>query len=204
MRSARCTLWVGLGAALAVLAAPFEAGAHCDTMDGPVVHDARAALDSGDVTTVLKWVEPEAEATIREGFRRTIAVRALGPEARDMADRSFFELLVRIHRQGEGAPYTGIEPPGTEVDPVIATADAALEKGSVEPLSRMLAAQIEKGLRERFGRAAEAKKHAAQSVERGREYVRAYVDFMHYAERLAAGAAGPAEREPPSASDHRH
>ena len=51
---------------------------HCDTMDGPVVKTAQAALSKGDVTPVLKWVKPEQEADVREAFKKTLAVR--GPE----------------------------------------------------------------------------------------------------------------------------
>ena len=40
---------------------PRAASAHCDTLDGPVVKDARAALSAQDVTPVLKWVRAEDE-----------------------------------------------------------------------------------------------------------------------------------------------
>ena len=43
--------------------APF-AFAHCDTLDGPVVKTARAALEKGDVTPILKWVTNEYETEI--------------------------------------------------------------------------------------------------------------------------------------------
>jgi hypothetical protein len=42
--------------AAAFLLTPLEASAHCDTMNGPVVADARQALESGHLTPVLKWV----------------------------------------------------------------------------------------------------------------------------------------------------
>jgi len=166
--------------------------AHCDTLDGPVVRDARVALDSRDVAPVLKWIAPDAEGEIREIFRQAVAVRALGADARELADRFFFETLVRVHREGEGEPYTGLKPAGTEVDPGIAASDAALELGSVDPLARMLSAKVDEGLRQRFARAAEARTHASESVEKGREYVAAYVAFMHYAERLHADASADA------------
>ncbi|MFO7676470.1 MAG: hypothetical protein R6X12_09170 [bacterium] len=35
--------------------------AHCDTMGGPVVGEARDALARGNATQVLKRVKPEAE-----------------------------------------------------------------------------------------------------------------------------------------------
>ena len=181
-------------ASLGLLALSSRAAlAHCDTMEGPVVKDARVALDSKDVTPVLKWIAPDKEGEIRGVFQRTLAVRALGPEARELADRFFFETLVRIHREGEGEPYAGLKPAGTEVDPAIAASDKALETGSVDPLAKLLATTVDKGLHERYARAAEARTHASESVDRGREYVAAHVAFMHYAERLLADttAAGP-------------
>ncbi|MFO7983733.1 MAG: DUF6448 family protein, partial [Desulfuromonadales bacterium] len=84
--------------ALAISLAPAQARAHCDTLDGPVVEDARRALEKGDVTTVLKWVRAEDEKQIRAAFEHTTAVRELGSEAQKLADRFFFETLVRIHR----------------------------------------------------------------------------------------------------------
>lgn len=163
--------------------------AHCDTLDGPVVKDARVALDSKDVTPVLKWIAPDKEGEIRGVFQSTLAVRALGPEARELADRFFFETLVRIHREGEGAPYTGLKPAGVEIEPAIAASDKALETGSVDTLVKMVAGEAERGIRERFAHAAEARKHMGESIERGRDYVAAYVQFMHYAERLHNDAA---------------
>jgi len=194
-----------------VLASPPRALAHCDTLDGPVVSDARAALEARDVTPVLKWVEAKKEPEVREAFRHALAVRVLGPEARTLADRFFFETLVRVHREGEGAPYTGLKPAGTEVDPAIAASDKALDTGAIDPLVGMVAARADQGLRERFARAAEAKAHAGESVEKGRAYVAAYVAFMHYAERLLQAAttdAGHAGHDEAAAhavpEGHRH
>ena len=104
-------------------------------MDGPVVKTAQAALEKGDVTPVLKWVKPEHEAEIRDAFQKTLAVRGLGKDARDLADKYFFETLVRLHREGEGAPYTGLKPAGA-VEPVMAASDKALEAGSVDELTQ--------------------------------------------------------------------
>lgn len=186
-------------AAAAVLLAPSPALAHCDTVDGPVVQDARAALASGEVTPVLKWVKAGREAEIREAFRQALAVRGLGAEARTLAEQYFFETLVRVHRDGEGAAYTGLKAAGTAVEPGIAAADAALASGSVDELVKLVTSGVDQGLRQRHARAVEARKHAAESVERGREFVEAYVDLMHYAERLVA-AAGPAHAHAPAAA----
>jgi len=162
-----------------------NAFAHCDTLDGPVVKTARMALEKGDVTPLLKWVQADDENEIRAAFQRTLAVRAKGAEARELADMYFFETLVRIHRAGEGAPYTGLKP-GEAVDPAVALADDALDTGSVDKLVDVLTGALADGIRERFQRAGEARKHADDSVAAGREFVKAYVVFTHYVEGLHA------------------
>lgn len=210
MRRARVTAHLAaLALALALALAPRPASAHCDTLDGPVVVEAQAALERGDVTPVLKWVKPTAEAEIRAAFAQAQKVRALGPDARAMADRYFLETLVRIHREGEGAPYTGLKAAGA-IPPGIALADKALESGSADALLKTLRDHLSAGLQERFARAVEAKKHAGESVEAGREYVEAYVVFIHYAEGLvnaihgtAAHAEGGAEAAPKAACGHK-
>lgn len=164
---------------------------HCDTMGGPVVKTAQAALEKGDVTPVLKWVKPPYEAQVHEAFKKTLAVRTLSAEARDLADRYFFETLVRLHRAGEGAPYTGLKPAG-EVEPVIAASDAALETGSVESLTQEIVKLVRDGIHRRFAKAMEMRKHADESVPVGREFVEAYVEFTHYIERLHTDALGQA------------
>jgi hypothetical protein len=179
--------------ALAILLAPQASLAHCDTLDGPVVADARIALAKGDVTPVLKWVRGEDEKEIRETFSRTLAVRKLDPEAEKLADTYFFETLVRVHRAGEGAPYAGLKPAGT-VEPVVAKADQALEQGAVDELANTIAAHTEEGIRERFRQALETRKHAQDSVQAGREYVEAYVTYVHYVEGIAQAIQGTVHR----------
>jgi len=196
---------LALAGALSLTFVPRAALAHCDTLDGPVVKDARAALDAKDVTPVLKWVSHSKEGEIREDFQHALGVRALGAEARALADHFFFETVVRVHREGEGAPYTGLKPAGTAVDPAIAASDTALETGSVDPLVKLLTAEVDEGVRHRFAQAAEARKHAAESVEKGRQYVAAYVDFMHYAERLLLNAWSPVSHaEHGKPAEHAH
>lgn len=193
---------IALTLLLAAIANP--AFAHCDTLDGPVVAAARLALEEQDVTPVLKWVLPGQEAEVREAFTRALIVRKDGGEARELADRWFFENLVRLHREGEGFPYTGLVPAGTPVEPVIAAADRALEVGSGEELTDHLATAVAKGVETRFREALEAKEHAGDSVEAGREFVAAYVDFTHYVEAVGALAAAHGSAHGTSASDHGH
>lgn len=179
-------------ALVATVLLPRTASAHCDTLGGPVVTTALRALEKSDVTAVLKWVKPAQEAEIRAAFGRTLAVRKLGPEAKEMADLYFFETLVRIHRQGEGAPYTGLKPAGA-VEPAVAMADQALATGNVDPLASAISAHVVAGIQERFARAIKAQKLADESVAAGREFVEAYVQFTHFVERLHLDATTSVE-----------
>ena len=196
-----------LAATLLALAIPSPVLlAHCDTMDGPVVAAARLALEKGDVTPVLQWVRPADEKEIRELFSKTVTVRQKGADARELADRYFFETLVRVHRAGEGAPYTGLVPAGTPVEPVIALTDQALAAGDADRLANAMAGHVDEGIRRRFTRAAEARKRADESVAKGREFVAAYVELTHYVERLhrdATTAAAHGAGEATSAA-HAH
>lgn len=177
------------GILIAIIMPLSIAHAHCDTLAGPVVIDAQKALDKGDITPVLKWIRSEDEKELRELFMKTLAVRETGTEARDLADMYFFETLVRIHRAGEGAPYTGLKS-AEAIDPAVVEADRALESGSAEILINKLTAAISSGIESRFIHALEAQKHEGESVKAGREFVHAYVEFTHYVEGLHQIAAG--------------
>lgn len=177
--------------------------AHCDGLDGPVVTAARDALETGDVNRVLIWVGKEDEAEIRRAFEETMAVRVLSEPARELADRYFFETLVRVHRAGEGAPYTGLKPAGRDLGPAIPAADRALETGSLEPLRELLTEEVREGLDLSFERARGRTSFDPDDVAAGRDYVGAYVVFVHYVERVFEAAksephghfAPPAHRE---------
>ena len=190
---------------------PTPARAHCDGMDGPVVKAAQKALAAGDVILVLHWVSAADEAQIRQAFEDTLKVRKLGPEARELADRYFFETLVRVHRAGEGEPYTGLKAAGRDLGPAIPAADKALEQGSVEPLVKLLTETLNAAVRESFESAMAKKNFNKDDVAAGREFVAAYVRFLHTAEKIfeathaaaheeKTGAAAPATNAPA----HRH
>jgi len=176
-------------ACFGLLLTPRFAAAHCDTMDGPVVQDARKALESKDVTPVLKWVQVKDEKNIKDAFKKALA--AQGKKQQPAAEKKFFESLVKVHRAGEGAPFTGLKPAG-EVEPVIAEADKALAGGSPDNLVKMVADTVNQGIRQRYEKVAEALKHKDESVQKGREYVGAYVEYTHYVERLQMDAEGHA------------
>ena len=164
------------------LLAPATALAHCDGMDGPVVKAAQKALSEGNVNLVLIWVQPTDEGAIKAAFHKTQAVRKLSPEAKELADTYFLETLVRIHRAGEGAPYTGLKPAGRDLGPVIPAADKAIEDGKVEPLLKLLPTTAHAGMRTHFKEVLARKQFKTDDVPAGRAYVAAYVAFMHAAE----------------------
>ncbi len=163
------------------------AWAHCDTMAGPVITEAKTALAKGDVNPVLKWVSPGDEGEIREAFKKTLEVRKQGGKAQELADTWFFETLVRIHRAHEGAPFTGIKATAEE-EPAVAAADKALETGSDDALLALVQDKVHEGIHHRFLDTLKKKKEAGKSVEAGREFVEAYVQFIHYGEGIYLAA----------------
>lgn len=169
-------------AIVSLLLIPEMSWGHCDTLRGPVITDARLALATGEVTPVLKWIKPENEPEIRAAFRKTLTVRAAGPDAKEIADRYFFETVVRLHRLGENAPFTGLK--DEPIEPAIALADNALESGSPDKLVSQTTAHVTAELRQRFAAVKQARKHSRDSVIAGREYVARYVEFTHYVEQV--------------------
>ena len=165
-------------------AVPQKAAAHCDGIYGPVVQAAQRALATADINAVLIWVQPSHEAEIKDAFAKTLAVRKLNPEAKELAERYFFETLVRIHRAGEGAVYTGLKTAGRDLGPAIPAADKAIETGSAEQLVKLITRESAEGIRERFEAVAARKNFSSGDVHAGREYVKAYVEFLHYAEGI--------------------
>jgi hypothetical protein len=188
---------------------PVSASAHCDRLDGPVVQAAREALASGDLDRVLVWVQKDDEPEVRAAFQHALAVRKLGDDARELADRFFFETLVRLHRRAEGAAYTGLAPTARDLGPAIPLADEALATGKVDRLATYIADETRNGLVERFDRAAKARGYPPADVAAGRAYVRAYVTFIHYVERAHEAAVEPvvghfAEPMPEPAGERSH
>lgn len=172
----------GVLAATIVVSLAGRASAHCDTTEGPITPEAKAALAAGDVTPVLKWIKADNEAEIRAAFEKAVAVRAKGAEAQELADQYFLETLVRVHRAGEGAPYTGIK--DEPVEPIVAMTDKALAEGSADELIQKISTHMAAAIQEKFAKVVEARKNKDKSVESGREFVEAYVVYTHYVEGI--------------------
>ncbi|MFH0884190.1 MAG: DUF6448 family protein [Candidatus Micrarchaeota archaeon] len=153
---------------------------HCDTLDGPVVKAARMALEKGNVNLVLPWVNKEAEENVRKAFEKTMKVRKLGKEALELADYWFFETVVRLHRAGEGAPFTGLKPAGLDTGPVIPLAEKALETGNCTEVAKKLGHAAEEGVTSRFKETMARRNYRESDVAAAREYVDAMLDFLLY------------------------
>jgi hypothetical protein len=178
------------------------ASSHCDGLDGPVVAAAQKALALSDASAVLIWVKPRDEAEVRHAFDEALGVRKLGPQARQMADRYFYETLVRLHRAGEGAPYTGLKPAGRDLGPAIPLADKAVSSDSDQQIASFLAGEAAEAIHEKFADPQRKRKFQADDLAAGREYVASYVAFVHYVEALHQATQAGADAEA-SESPHR-
>lgn len=169
--------------------------AHCDTMAGPVVKAAREALRTQNVNLVLIWVQKKDEAEVKEKFRQALAVRKLNSQARKLADNYFYETIVRLHRAGEGEPYTGLKPFSTDLGPVIPLADKSFTAGSADELLKLFPADARADIQARFQEALRQQRFDVNDVEAGRAYVKAYITFMHHVEELYEQKAEGAKRK---------
>jgi len=181
--------------------------AHCDTLDGPVIQEARVALETKDVTPLLKWVPQKEEGTVKSAFEKTLIERAKEADIKEKADMEFFEVIVRIHRESEGASYIGIKPAGTPPEPAVVAADESIVSGTADGLIQEISGALSQALQDRFNRVIETRKHINDSVEAGRKYVAAYVDYMHYVEGVHKAVAGASDhhlKEDAAQEEHQH
>ena len=98
-----------------------------------------------------------------------------------MADRWFFETAVRVHRAGEGAPFTGLKPAGLDVGPVVPAAARSVETGSAEELVDVLCEGIREQVERRHRHALALKEHAGEDVVHARAYVEAMLGLQAWA-----------------------
>lgn len=176
-------LTVILNLFLLVWLLPQTVFAHCDSYDGPVIQDSYKAIENNDVSFVLKWVEPQHEKEITDLLKKTLKYKKADPEIYQLLERHFLETLVRVHREGEGEPFTGLKPAGSTSE-VIKKTDAALHNREIEPLLTGLNKHISKTIREKYERVNQLQLVKDNSVAEGRAYVAAYVDYTHTVETL--------------------
>lgn len=152
--------------------------AHCDSYDGPVIQDALKALKNENVSYVMKWIEPKHESEITNLFDKTVGLKKGDADIYGIVEKHFLETLVRLHREGEGAPYTGLKPAGSAT-PLVQMADNSIAKQDVDTLLGKLGNHIRKVITEKYEKVAALSKVKDNSVAEGRAYVAAYVDYTH-------------------------
>lgn len=184
-----------VGFALMLLFGAQQAHAHCDSLDGPVAKAVERALETGNVNPVLAYAPAAAEDEIRGAFERSRKVRALGPDAGALADQAFMETVIRLHRAGENAPYTGLKPKGIDYGPVISAAEYAVQSGDLAKLKAALAEEIDHALRERLAHVRELRNvslepKTAGEVQHARERVSAELGFITFAESIRQTVLG--------------
>ncbi len=172
---------------------------HCDSLDGPVVMAARRALEAGDVDLILPYAFEEGWEEIRRAFDLTRRARVAGEEAAEIADRWFFETVVRVHRAGEGAPYTGLKPAGLDVGPVIPVAERAIEGESPDELADLLAKRLADEVHHRFHHLLHLKAEAGRGLREARAYVEAMLGLQVWSHSLYQAIGAPAH-----AGGHEH
>ena len=172
---------------------------HCDSVEGPVVKASQKALETGNINYVLVWVQDKDEKEIKEMFDKVNKVRALSPEAKELADMYFFETVVRVHRIGEGVGYTGLKPTGYKPEEGIEAADIAIDKNSVAEVLNHLDKSKHSEVIKYFNEVQSKKNYETNDLKAGREYVEAYVHFIHYVEGLYNG-----EKNSDGHSEHKH
>lgn len=153
-------------------------------MDGPVVRAAKEALESGNVNLILPYAPKTAEPELKHAFDKTMKVRRLGSEASGVADRWFFETAVRLHREGEGAPYTGLKPAGLDVGPVLPRAERAAEEGDVSEVLEFLSHTVEEELQKKMSKITTTKDFDVNDVDAAREHTEAVLDLELYSHHL--------------------
>lgn len=151
---------------------------HCDTMDGPVVTACKKALEKGNINYVLPFVPKKAENELKQSFNKTLKARKLGEDAKEVVDLWFFETAVRLHREGEGAPYKGLKPAGLDWGPVVPKAENDMEKGTPTETIEFLKDILERVLIKKFDATLSKQKFDVNDVDAAREYTEAMLNFV--------------------------
>ena len=159
------------------------ASAHCDSYDGPALIDAEKALETNDVDLILKWINADMEDEVVPLFHKTYSMKDGDKEIYEIVKKHFYETFIRLHREMEGAAFTGLKPAGTTAH-ITVMSDSALESGDFGSLLNALNNHVNSQLQEKFEKTEALYKVRNNSVEEGRAYVAAYVDYTHAVEAV--------------------
>jgi len=168
---------------------------HCDTKDGPVAEAVNKALETENVNYILIWIPKSGENELKSVFEKALKARKLGKEAKDVADLWVLETAVRLHRAGEGAPYTGIKPAGLDEGPVVPKAEKAIETGDPKEVIDFMKQTVEKELQRRFELVYSKKNYDVNDVAAGREYIDAFIGFVVHSHHLYQNIFGTEHEE---------
>lgn len=157
--------------------------AHCDSYDGPVLKDGAKALETNNVELIKKWIPAADEAELVALFHKTYNLKKGDQEVYKIVQTHFYETFVRLHRQMEGAPYTGLKPAGT-TEKIVVMSDNALESGDIDRLLNALSNHVNSVLKEKYEKVAALEKVKNESPAKGRQFVAAYVDYTHSIEAV--------------------
>jgi len=177
---------------------------HCDTLDGPVVKAIKIAIEKNNVNYILPWVPEKAEHEVIEAFNKTLLARKQGKQAMEVADHWLYETVVRLHREGEGAPYTGLKPAGLDWGPVVPRAERAIQKGDPKEVIDFINHTVQEELEKRFHRILAKKKFDVNNVAAAREYVQAELGFVLFSHGLYAAITGKGEHDEAGMKKHEH
>jgi hypothetical protein len=177
---------------------------HCDALDGPVVKAALAALETGDVMQVLPFIDAAGEQELRDTFFLALEARDAGGVATVVVDRWFSETAVRLHRAGEGAPFTGLKPAGLDRGSVIPVAERALETGSSDELIALLNDTLAHEAKERFDVVMELRTHAEEGLPQARAYTSAMLGLQVWANTVATAVRSDPHASHAAYEGHEH
>jgi hypothetical protein len=147
-------------------------------MDGPVVSACKMALDTGNVNYALPFVPKKAEEELSLAFEKTVKARKLGVDAAEVADLWFFETAVRLHREGEGASFTGLKPAGLDWGPIVPLAEKDIENEDPTDTIEFLKRMVEEKMLEKFEAVISKKDYQSDDVDAAREYIEAMLNFV--------------------------
>ena len=177
---------------------------HCDTLDGPVVKAARKALETGNVNLILPYVPKESEHELVMAFGKARGAREMNGKARELADYWFFETAVRLHRAGEGAPYTGLKPAGLDEGPVVPRAEESIAKRDSTELIEFLQHRVQHVMQEKFDRVLATMEYDPNDVPAAREYIEASLGLTLFSHGLYTYLTGGAPHGAEGTGGHQH
>jgi hypothetical protein len=170
------------------------------------VKAAKKALETGNINYILIWIPQESEKELKGVFEKTLRARQAGKDAQEVADDWFFETAIRLHRAGEGAPYTGMKPAGLSEGPVVPKAEKAIETGNPKETIEFILKTVEEDLTHRFRHVMEKKKYDVNDVAAGREFIAGFIGWVVYSHHLYMSVAGGGEHggDAGKSSGHHH